>query len=81
MRDELPGRNSREDRDDREQQEAERDSRSRENGDSGESAPDQRGIRRKPAARSFLCAGLLRSRWIHAFAACRWLLDLTAAAA
>ncbi len=81
LRDELPGRDSGEDRDDGEEQEAERDGRSREHGGAGNRAADQCGIRRKPAARSFFCAGLLRSRRIHAFAACRCLLDLTAAAA
>ena len=81
LRDELSRRDAREDRDDGEEQEPERDRGRREHAHARERAADQCGIRKKPAARSFVCAGLLRSLLTHAFAACRCVLAFTAAAA
>ena len=81
LRDEPPRRDASEDRDDRDEQEGERNGRGGKDAETGEPAPDQRGIGRKPAVRSFFCAGFRRSRLTHALAAFRCSLDFTAAAA
>ena len=56
LRDEPPGRHAREDRDDRQREERERDERRDEHDPAAERRAGSLASRRKPAARSFVCA-------------------------